>query len=44
MEKRTAAISQIFVSNGVDEIPVSTATDYVDPLVKFFRKREKTIR
>jgi uncharacterized protein (DUF58 family) len=44
MEQRTAAISQVFVSNGVDEIPVSTATDYVDPLVKFFRKREKTVR
>jgi uncharacterized protein (DUF58 family) len=44
MDKRASEISQAFVANGVDEIPVSTATDYVEPLVKFFRKREKTIR
>ena len=33
-----------FIANGVDEIRVSTATDYVEPLVRFFRKREKTGR
>jgi uncharacterized protein (DUF58 family) len=44
MENRAAAISQTFKANGVDEIQVSTATDYVEPLVKFFRKREKAVR
>jgi uncharacterized protein (DUF58 family) len=44
MAARTAAVSQAFIANGVDEVQVSTATDYVDPLVKFFRKRERLIR
>jgi len=44
MEQRAAAVSRNFTANGVDEVRVSTATDYVEPLVKFFRKREKTIR
>jgi uncharacterized protein (DUF58 family) len=44
MDRRTAAVSEVFTANGVDEIPVSTATDYVEPLVRFFRKRGKTIR
>ncbi len=44
MENRAAATSQTFKANGVDEIQVSTATDYVEPLVKFFRKREKAGR
>jgi uncharacterized protein (DUF58 family) len=44
MEQRAAAVSRSFAANGVDEVRVSTATDYAEPLVKFFRKREKTIR
>jgi len=44
MEQRATTVSQVFAANGVDEVRVSTATDYVEPLVKFFRKREKTIR
>jgi uncharacterized protein (DUF58 family) len=28
-------------SNGIDEIPVSTHADYVDPLVRFFKRRER---
>jgi uncharacterized protein (DUF58 family) len=44
MKQRAAAVSQSFSANGVDEVPVSTATDYAEPLVKFFRKREKTLR
>jgi uncharacterized protein (DUF58 family) len=44
MEQRAAAVSRSFAANGVDEVPVSTATDYAEPLVKFFRKREKTLR
>jgi uncharacterized protein (DUF58 family) len=41
MEARRAATRATFRSTGVDEIPVSTAEDYVDPLVRFFRKRER---
>ena len=44
MEQRAAAVSEGFAANGVDEVSVSTAADYVEPLVKFFRKRGKTIR
>ena len=44
MEARQSAISQTFRSNGIDEIPVSTETDYVEPLVKFFKKRERVAR
>lgn len=41
MENKWAAVSNLFRSNGVDEIPVSTETEYVEPLVKFFKKRER---
>ena len=44
MDERTAAIAQAFKVNGVDEIPVSTGTDYIESLVKFFRRREKMYR
>lgn len=44
MEKASAAVSQVFKSTGVDEILVSTETDYVEPLVRFFRKRERLAR
>jgi uncharacterized protein (DUF58 family) len=44
MEARQGSISQLFRSNGIDEIPVSTETDYVEPLVKFFKKRERAAR
>ncbi|MBN2037511.1 MAG: DUF58 domain-containing protein [Chitinispirillaceae bacterium] len=44
MEERRAAVSQVFASTGVDEIMVSTATDYVEPLVRFFKRREKLAR
>jgi hypothetical protein len=39
-EERT----QVFRKTGVDEILVSTETDYMDPLVRFFRKRERLAR
>jgi uncharacterized protein (DUF58 family) len=42
--KRRIALRAFFRANGIDEIPVSTEADYVDPLVKFFRKREKMLR
>jgi uncharacterized protein (DUF58 family) len=41
MENKWASVSNLFKSNGVDEIPVSTETEYVEPLVKFFKKRER---
>jgi hypothetical protein len=44
MEKKVGAVSQEFKSTGVDEIHVSTETDYVEPLVKFFKKRERLAR
>jgi uncharacterized protein (DUF58 family) len=44
MERRAASVSETFAANGIDEVRVSTETDYVEPLVKFFRKRGKTIR
>jgi uncharacterized protein (DUF58 family) len=44
MDERVAAITQGFSVNGVDEIPVSTGTDYIDSLVRFFRRREKMYR
>jgi uncharacterized protein (DUF58 family) len=44
METRQKSVSQTFRSNGIDEIPVSTETDYVEPLVKFFKKRERVAR
>jgi uncharacterized protein (DUF58 family) len=44
MEMRQGAVSQTFRSNGIDEIPVSTETDYVEPLVRFFKMRERVAR
>ncbi len=44
MEHRWSSISTLFKANGVDEIPVSTETEYVEPLVKFFKKRERMHR
>lgn len=41
MENKWASVSNLFKANGVDEIPVSTETEYVEPLVKFFKKRER---
>lgn len=43
-EKRVESLRKFFLKNGIDEIPVSTEGDYVESLVKFFRKREKMIR
>ena len=41
---RTDALRRFFRQHGIDEIPVSTGSDYVEPLVKFFRQREKMFR
>jgi uncharacterized protein (DUF58 family) len=42
--KRKETLRTFFKSHGIDEIPVLTEADYVDPLVKFFKKREKMYR
>jgi uncharacterized protein (DUF58 family) len=42
--KRLEALRSFFKSHGIDEIPVLTEADYVDPLIKFFKKREKMYR
>jgi len=44
MDARREEVSSLFKVNGVDEIYISTEADYVDPLVRFFRKREKMFR
>jgi len=41
VEKRSITRSRFFRSIGVDEIPLSTETDYVDPLIRFFKRRER---
>jgi uncharacterized protein (DUF58 family) len=43
-QRRSRELSALFRANGIDEIPISTEADYVEPLVKFFRKREKMYR
>jgi uncharacterized protein (DUF58 family) len=43
-QRRREALTALFRSTGVDEIQVSTQTDYVEPLVRFFKKRERLMR
>lgn len=31
----------VFISSGLDSVEVTTGSDYIQPLVKFFRRREK---
>jgi len=38
---RRQSLRSFFQLNGIDHIQVSTGTDYVDPLVRFFMQREK---
>ena len=40
-EKRRLELKSLFRSMGVDQIEITTAEDYVDPLVRFFKKRER---
>jgi uncharacterized protein (DUF58 family) len=40
---RQAALTSFFRSARIDEIPITTAGDYVDPLVRFFKRREKVL-
>jgi len=43
-EKRILDLSNFFASHNIDEILIETNKDYIDPLVKFFKKREKMLR
>ncbi len=40
-KKRTEDLTQFLKSSGIDSIEVSTEADYVDAIVRFFKKREK---
>lgn len=40
-EKRRLELKSLFQSMGVDQIEITTAEDYVDPLIRFFKKRER---
>ena len=40
-EKRRQELKVLLRSIGIDQIVITTAEDYVEPLVRFFKKREK---
>jgi uncharacterized protein (DUF58 family) len=40
-QSRTVQRSSFFRSSRIDEIVISTDTDYVEPLVRFFKRRER---
>ena len=42
--KRAEKLRTFFKVHGIDEIPVLTEADYIEPLIKFFKKREKMYR
>ncbi len=42
--KRKESIEGLFRRIGVDLVTVTTETDYVEPLVRFFKKRERMLR
>ncbi len=44
MKEKQDLISSSFRTVGVDEIKVSTETEYVEPLVRFFKRRERLLR
>jgi uncharacterized protein (DUF58 family) len=44
MASRYKAIQNQLRSTGVDEIHVSTETEYVEPLIRFFKRREKLLQ
>jgi len=41
-EQRRLNLRTLFRSIDVDQIEITTATDYVEPLVRFFKKRERS--
>jgi len=44
MDKRRNLVSASFKSTGIDQISISTENEYVEPLVRFFKKRERMMR
>jgi uncharacterized protein (DUF58 family) len=40
---REASLKTLFHATGIDQIVVSTDKDYVEPLVRFFKKRERVL-
>lgn len=43
MQQRRDAMSVLFRSNGIDEIAITTETEYIEPIIRFFRKRERML-
>jgi len=43
-ERRREELARTFRANGVDLVPVSTESSYTEPLVAFFKKRERMFR
>lgn len=43
-QERKAARDTLFASMGIDRIEVETGTPYIDPLIRFFKTREKRAR
>ncbi len=43
-ESRRQEIEKLFRTTGVDLVPISTEASYVEPLVAFFKKRERMFR
>jgi uncharacterized protein (DUF58 family) len=41
--KRHRSLDTLFLQNGIEKIDISTSGDYVEPLVRFFRRREREI-
>lgn len=43
VKRRNEAISSLLANNGIDKISISTKGDYVEEIIKFFKKREKMV-
>lgn len=43
-ESRRREVARLFSSNAVDVVPISTEDSYVEPLVAFFKRRERMFR
>jgi uncharacterized protein (DUF58 family) len=41
VKTRSTELANFFKVNGVDRIDISTQGDYVDPIIRFFKKRER---
>ncbi len=43
-EERLSRLSAIFTQSGLDAIRINTESSYIDPVVRFFRRRAKRLR